>query len=282
MSQLEIINLTDGVIHIDGGAMFGVVPKTMWERAIAPDELNRLPLGLHCLLLRGDDCNVLVDTGVGCRRDDRFASIYGLENTGKLLPALASLGLAPEDITHVINTHLHFDHCGGNTVTDPSGDLVPAFPSARYIVQRGEWEDANAPGERSRASYLADDFRPIADAGLLDLVEGESLILPGLEVIPAPGHTLHHQVVLATTSLGRLLHAGDLIPTSSHLPLPWITGYDLYPVMTLETKRDLLGRQREEDWLLYCQHEPGMPLGKVEWSDTEKGERPMFRPLSLP
>lgn len=279
--SLRLDTVSDGRILLDGGAMFGVVPKVLWEKSNPADERNRIRLGLHCLLIRGKDFLALVDTGVGDKGDESFADVYGLEESGVLRRALAAKGVAPEDVSHVINTHLHFDHCGGNTRLE-GGEAVPAFPKARYVVQRGEWEEACDPGARSRASYLKPDFLPLEAAGRLDLVEGEVEILPGVRLIPTPGHTRHHQSLLIDSDRGPVFHSGDLIPTSSHIRLPWIMSYDLYPVETLETKRRLLCRAREEGWKLYLQHEPGdSPYGELEWAPGRRGEKPVFRPLPL-
>jgi glyoxylase-like metal-dependent hydrolase (beta-lactamase superfamily II) len=279
----RIDSVNDGQLLLDGGAMFGVVPKVLWERKCPADDRNRILLGLHCLIIEGDGFRALVDTGVGDKGDEEFAEIYGLEKSGALLDALAAKGLMPADFTHVINTHLHFDHCGGNTRLNDLGLPQASFPVARYVVQQGEWEEALSPGERSRTSYLEADFLPLKAAELLDLVEGEMEILPGVTLIPTPGHTRHHQSILVQTPEGPVFHPGDLIPTSRHLALPWIMSYDLYPVETLESKRRILDRAHEEAWKFYFQHEPGdSPYGEIEWMATKKGEKPVFRPLPLP
>jgi glyoxylase-like metal-dependent hydrolase (beta-lactamase superfamily II) len=253
----------------------------LWERANPPDASNRILLGMNCLLIEGPGCRILVDTGVGDKEDDVFADMFALERTATLMDELAARGLKPEDITHVVNTHLHFDHCGGNTRLDAGGLAVPAYPRARYIVQRSEWEDALAPDPRSRASYLERNFAPVAEAGQLDLVEGEVEIAPGVRLLPSPGHTRGHQSVLVQTQAGAVFYAADLIPTSSHLPLPWLMSYDLYPIQTVETKRRFLERQREEGWLLFFEHEPERPYGRLVWQPAKQGERPVFEPLPL-
>ncbi|MDP7021047.1 MAG: MBL fold metallo-hydrolase [Candidatus Krumholzibacteria bacterium] len=275
----KIVNLRDGSFRLDGGAMFGVVPRNLWEKCNPPDDQNRILLGLNCLLVEGDGFLALIDTGNGAKGDDDFRKIYGMENTGKLAEALRAHGRRPEEISHVINTHLHFDHCGGNTILE-GGSVLPAFPQARYIVQKQEWLDACKPSERSRASYLADDFLPLKEAGQLDLVEGEGEVLPGIRLIPTPGHTRGHQSLLVEAEEGPVFYAADLFPTSSHLPLPWIMSYDLYPLETLETKRQILIRARDEGWLFFFEHEADEnALGKIEWVKTKKGEKPVFRPL---
>ncbi len=278
--SLRIGSINDGQLFLDGGAMFGVIPKVLWERKNPADARNRIELGLHCMLIEGEGIRAIVDTGVGEKGGEEFADIYGLEASGQLRRTLAHRGIRPEDISHVINTHLHFDHCGGNTTLNNKGEAVPAFPSARYIAQKGEWEEALSPGDRSLASYMGHDFLPIEAAGQLDLVEGEVEVLPGITLIPTPGHTRHHQSILVETDEGPVFHPGDLIPTSSHLSLPWVMSYDLHPVETVETKRVILARARKEGWKFYFQHEPGEhPYGEMEWVATKKGEKPVFRPL---
>jgi glyoxylase-like metal-dependent hydrolase (beta-lactamase superfamily II) len=282
MSAIEIHSLSDGRFLLDGGAMFGVVPRVLWERQHAADELNRILLGLNCLLLQGAGFTALIDTGVGDKEDARFAERFGLMRQATLFDALAAAGLEPGDITHVINTHLHFDHCGGNTRRDESGQVRPSFPNARYIVQRGEWQDACQPHERSRASYFSRNFLPVQESGQLDLVEGEMEILPGIHLLPTPGHTAHHMSLLIDLGPRRLFHPADLMPIHSHLPLPYIMSYDLYPMETLATKRRILARLREENWLIYFPHEAGADhCGEVAWVPTKKGEQPVFRPLPL-
>ncbi len=282
MPELRTRNISDGRFRLDGGAMFGVVPKVLWEKNDPADAENRILLGLNCLLVDGPGFRLLVDTGVGNKEGDAFADMFALERERDLFDELADAGVAPDSVTHVVNTHLHFDHCGGNTRLDAQGVAVPAFPAARHIVQRGEWEDALRPHERSRSSYLARNFLPIEEAGLLDLVEGQVEILPGITLLPTPGHTAHHQSLLLELPGGRrLFHAADLIPTSSHLALPWIMSYDLEPLRTLETKRAIMARARDEDWLWFFEHERARPFGELEWIPTKKGEKPVFRPLPM-
>ncbi|MCP4548260.1 MAG: MBL fold metallo-hydrolase [bacterium] len=282
MSAVKLTNLNDGQFRLDGGAMFGVVPRVLWAKNDPPDEWNRILLGLHCLLVEGPDFKVLIDTGVGNKEGDKFADMFALTRTADLFDGLAAHGLEPEAITHVINTHLHFDHAGGNTRLNAAGEPVPSFPNARYIVQRGEWEDAVNPNEVTRASYLQRNLLPTLEAGQLDLVEGECEVLPGITVLPAPGHTPHHQCVLIDLGERKVWHTGDLIPTSNHLPLPWIMAYDLFPLDTLAAKRRLLERQRAENWLVYFEHErTAQPFGELEWVEHKKKERPVFRPLPI-
>jgi glyoxylase-like metal-dependent hydrolase (beta-lactamase superfamily II) len=267
VGAVTIHALEAGLQRLDGGAMFGVVPKPLWERRIPADDRNRIPLALRCLLIEAPDALVLVDTGVGNKEDDRFHEIYGIENRGeptRLEDAIAAAGHRVEDINIVISTHLHFDHAGGNTLRDPDGHVRPAFPGARYVVQRGELEFASMPNERVRASYMAANYEPIASAGLWDLVDGEVEIVPGVRVMRTPGHTPYHQSVLVRSEGQAACFLSDLIPTAAHLPLPWIMGYDLEPLITLESKRILLERAAREDWLLVFEHDPSIPWGRLD------------------
>jgi glyoxylase-like metal-dependent hydrolase (beta-lactamase superfamily II) len=244
--------------------MFGVVPKPLWERRIPPDGKNRIPLALRCLLVEHDDGLVLVDTGIGDKDDAKFQEIYGVESRAadgrlRLVAALAELGHEPTDIRWVVNTHLHFDHAGGNTSRAPSGELVPTFPRARYVVQRGELEFARHTNERTAGSYVAQNFAGID----FQLVEGEVELLPGIRCLPTPGHVPFHQSVLIESGGERAGFLADLVPTSAHLPLPWIMGYDLEPLVTLETRRRLYQRAEAEAWRLCFEHDPAVASGRL-------------------
>ncbi|MGI9189575.1 MAG: MBL fold metallo-hydrolase [Longimicrobiaceae bacterium] len=268
--------LETGVQRLDGGAMFGVVPKPLWERRIPADERNRIPLALRCLLVEAPDALVLIETGLGNKENDKFMEIYGVDNAptagsgfpDRLHEAIAAAGFAADDVDRVIDTHLHFDHAGGNTFRDEEGEVRLAFPRARYTVQRGEWEYAHWKNERIQASYLPHNFDPVEEAGRWDLVEGEAEILPGISVFPSPGHTPHHQSVLLRSEGETACFIGDLIPTMAHLPLPWIMGYDVEPLVTLASKRDFLRRAVDGDWLLVSVHDPDTP-----WGDAVQGEK---------
>lgn len=271
LGAIRLHALEAGIQRLDGGAMFGVVPRPLWEKRIPPDDRHRIPLALRCLLIEAPDALVLVDTGVGNKEDARFRDIYGIENAGdptRLEDAIRAAGHAPDDVDVVISTHLHFDHAGGNTTLDQEGRIRPAFPRARHVVQRREYEFAGLPNERIRASYIARNYEPVADAGLWHFVDGEAEIVPGVSVIPTPGHTPHHQSVLVRSDGETACFLADLVPTAAHLPLPWIMGYDLEPLVTLETKRMLLERAAEEEWLLVFEHDPATP-----WGSLVPGER---------
>jgi glyoxylase-like metal-dependent hydrolase (beta-lactamase superfamily II) len=261
--------LEAGMQRLDGGAMFGVVPKPLWEKRIPADARNRIPLALRCLLVETAHALVLIDNGVGNKEDAKFRDIYGIENEGsptRLEDALRASGFQPADVDIVIDTHLHFDHAGGNTLreAEDAPDVKLAFPNARYYVQQGEWEYAHRKNERIRASYLPHNFDPVMAAGCLELVRGEQEIVPGITLLPTPGHTPHHQSVLIESEGERAIFLADVMPTSAHLPLVWIMGYDVEPLVTLETKRSLLQRAREEDWLLIFEHDPAVAWGRLD------------------
>ncbi|OLC97428.1 MAG: hypothetical protein AUJ00_01870 [Gemmatimonadetes bacterium 13_1_40CM_3_70_6] len=264
VGRLKCHALEGGRQHLDGGAMFGVVPKPLWERRIPADARNRIPLALRCVLIEHDAGLVLIDTGLGNKEDDKFRDIYGVENAGKSGPtqledALGALGHTPGDVRWVINTHLHFDHAGGNTFRDEAGAVRPSFAAATYVVQKRELEFARHTNERTAASYLRHNFDPIT----FQLIDGETEVLPGIHCLPTPGHVPFHQSVLVESAGERACFLADLVPTSAHLPLPWIMGYDLEPLATLESKRRLYARAEAEGWLLWLEHDPEVIAGRL-------------------
>jgi glyoxylase-like metal-dependent hydrolase (beta-lactamase superfamily II) len=248
--------------------MFGVVPRPLWERRIAPDERHRIPLGMRCLLVEHDAGPILIDTGVGNKEDAKFHGIYGIENAGAegrtaLEDGLRAVGVTPEDIVMVINTHLHFDHAGGNSWRTPGGEVLPTFPRARYVVQAGELAYAERPNERTAASYFPPNWAPVVASGQLTVVSGETEVLPGVVLRPTPGHTPHHQSVVLTSGGETACFLGDVVPTTHHLPLPWIMGYDVEPLVTLESKRQLLAEAEASGWLLVFEHDAAVGFGRV-------------------
>ena len=272
VGRLKCHALEAGRQHLDGGAMFGVVPKPLWERRIPADARNRIPLAMRCLLIEHDDGLVLIDTGLGNKESDKFRDIYGVENAGadgrtKLEDALAELGHRPDDVRWVMNTHLHFDHAGGNTWRDPSGAVLPAFPRARYVIQRRELAFARHTNERTAASYLPHNFEGID----FTLIDGEREVLPGIRIFPTPGHVPHHHSFLVTSGGESACFLADLVPTTAHLPLPWIMGYDLEPLVTLESKRRLYARAADEGWLLVFEHDPSTAAGRLAREDKGFG-----------
>lgn len=262
LGDVKVHVLGDGAFALDGGAMFGVVPRVVWEKTDPPDEKNRVGLALNVALVETRGKRILVDTGMGDKWGEKERRMYRIDRSSTLLDALRAHGLGPEDIDVVINTHLHFDHAGGNTrVVD--GRVVPTFPRARYVVQLGEWEDATHPHERNRASYLESNYVPLAESRQLDTLQGQVELAPGVRVIPVGGHTAYHQMVVVEGGGRTLVVPTDLLPTASHLPLPFVMGYDLFPVGTLEAKRRLLRQAAEEDWAILFYHDPRTTVGRV-------------------
>ena len=249
--------------------MFGVVPKPLWSRRIEPDDRNRIQLGMRCLLIEHDSGPVLIDTGAGNKEDPKFLDIYGIENAGAngrtmLEDGLAQIGVRSDEIPTVINTHLHFDHAGGNTYRDETGKIRPSFPRARYVVKRGEYDFATHTNERTAASYFPHNINPVVASGQFEFVVREKEIVKGVRVVSTPGHTPFHQSVLIESAGERALFLGDLVPTSAHLSLPWIMGYDVEPLVTLETKRRILRQAAEERWLLVFEHDARVAWGEIE------------------
>ena len=269
IGALTVHAVQAGGQKLDGGAMFGVVPKPLWEKRIPADERNRIQLGMRCLLIEHPSGLILIDTGAGNKEDSKFKDIYGLENEGAggltmLEEGLAQIGVRPADIVMVINTHLHFDHAGGNTRAGKGDKVEASFPNATYIVKRGEYDYATHPNERTAASYFERNFTPIEAAGKMEFVTREKEIVKGIRVIPTPGHTPFHQSILIESAGQRAFYLGDLCPTAAHLPLPWIMGYDVEPLVTLETKRRILKQAMDEDWLLIFEHDASNAWGRVE------------------
>ena len=261
--RFTLTPILDGYFRLDGGAMFGVVPKPLWERVAPPDARNRIRMAMRAWLVRGDGRTILIDAGAGGKLDAKAADIYGFDDVPSLDRSLAEAGLAPGDVDLVVASHLHFDHAGGFTSRDADGSVRPRFPRARYVVRRGEWDDARHPHERNRASYFAENYVPLHDAGVLDLVDEDREIVPGVRVRRTGGHTQHHQIVEIDGGAGTALFAADLLPTAAHLPLPYIMGYDLYPMETLAFKRGFLREALERDYLILFEHDPEVAAGRI-------------------
>jgi len=267
--------------------MFGVVPRTLWKTRIEPDERNRIPLAMRCVLVEHEDGLVLIDTALGNKEDAKFLDIYGVENQGlegatQLEDALASAGFLPRDVKWVINTHLHFDHAGGNTTMDPDLEndprrhVRPTFPNATYVVQRGDLEFARRANERTRASYLPRNFEPVAAANRWRLLEGDCGVLPGISVRLTPGHVPYHQAVVLQDRGETAVFVGDLFPTVAHLPLAWIMGYDLEPLRTLESKRALLAEAVAGGWRLIFEHDAKVAMG----TPVQEGKAVVLRDIT--
>lgn len=260
--DFELFSISDGTFRLDGGAMFGVVPKVLWERTNPADERNRILLGLNCLLIKSQVDLILVDTGIGDLYDEKFASMFEIHRPGGgLMGGLAALGYKPADITKVILTHLHFDHSGGNCVRVEKGELGPAFPNATYYFQQGELEYAKHPDPRSRGSYLSQNWEAVAASGQLTLMSGDREIVPGVSVQVTGGHTRDHQIVKIESDGKVACFLADLAPTSSHLKTPYVMGYDLYPNTTMQMKEKVLKQALAENWLLLFEHAPNLKAG---------------------
>lgn len=264
--DIEVLHVNGGIFWLDGGSMFGIVPKTLWEKRVAPDERNRIPLAANSLLVRAHGKNILVETGNGTKWDAKLRGIYGFADGDPYMDSLGKAGVKAEKIDLVINTHLHFDHAGGNTKA-VDGRVLPAFQNAKYVVQKAELEHALHPNERDRASYYAQDFVPITEAGQWQFVDGETEILPGISVVKIPGHNMQVQTIQIRGGGKKLMFVADLIPTRHHLPLAWIIAYDLYPLISLETKRKWLGEFVKDGWIVAFGHDPDIPAGTLHEQD---------------
>jgi glyoxylase-like metal-dependent hydrolase (beta-lactamase superfamily II) len=269
LGDLELISVFDGFFQLDGGAMFGVVPKPLWARQTPSDERNRILMAMRPLVVRGAR-TMLIDAGLGDKDDAKFHDIYGVDRSRNIDHSLAEAGLTRNDIDIVLATHLHFDHAGGFTTRDAGGRVHPAFPRAQYVVRRGEWDDARNANERNRASYLPDNFMPLAEAGVLQLVDDDQTIMPGVKVRRTGGHTMHHQMVVIESGGKTAAFVADLLPTTAHLPEPWIMGYDLYPMETLASKKAFYKEAVEKNMLVFFEHDPAIAAGYIR---EEQGKR---------
>jgi len=270
LGDFELITLSDGFISLDGGAMFGVVPRTLWEKRLPPDDSNRIPLGMRPLIVRSGKATVLIDAGCGDKMDPKLAQIYKLDRRYHLDHSLADAGVSAEDIDIVVASHLHFDHVGGFTKIGKDGAIVPRFPKAKYIAHRAEWEDATHPHERNRASYLQENFVPLKDAGVLTLVDDAAEIIPGVRYRRSGGHTPNHQVVMIESGGRTAVFTADMYPTSVHIPDPWVMGFDLYPVDTLSFKRAFAKEAIQRDYLVFFEHDPSMAAGYLREKDGKR------------
>lgn len=264
--RIEVI--PDSEFRLDGGAMFGVVPRNLWSKACPPDEQNRIRMNMNCLFVEGGSERILIDTGIGDKWSEKHRAMYGIDRRRSLdesLRAIAGLGAA--DISIVINTHLHFDHAGGNTLFDESGKAIPAFPNARYFVSGAEYEHAESPSERDRASYVPENWRPLKESGQLELKDAAYEVVPGLRMETHAGHNRSMQCARLERAGKTLFGFADLVPTRAHVRFAWIMGFDLYPVETLEAKKKLLPQAAREEWTCLFYHDPDEPLGRIVEQD---------------
>jgi len=266
LGDFELIPLSDGTFRLDGGAMFGVVPKPLWERRAPADERNRILMGVRPLLIRAAGMNILVDAGIGDKLPQKARDIYVIDRARHLDHSLAAVGLSAADIDVVIASHLHFDHAGGFTAVTDEG-LRPRFPRARYYVRRGEWEDATHPHERNRASYLGENFLPLRDAGVLQFIDEDGEVLPGISVWRTGGHTTHHHLVRIESQGATAVFPADLLPTTAHLDAAWIMGYDLYPMDTFVYKKAFVREAIEREYVIFFEHDPHVAAGILRERD---------------
>lgn len=268
--RFEVTGLLDGFMHLDGGAMHGTVPKVLWQTRHPSDDRNRIRLGLRGLLVRGPGLTAVVETGLGSHHDSKFGERYGVVQPPTLIESLDVAGVRPVDVDLVINTHLHWDHAGGNVTLDVAGRPVPTFPRAEYVAQRLDWEEATHLHERNRGSYRSEDFQTIAEAGRLRLVDGDVEVVPGIRVEQVGGHTIGMQIVVIGDGPSPVVFLADMAPTAAHLDYPWVMGYDLYPVDTLMSKKRILPRAVAEDWIVAFVHDPEVAFGRVRLGERDR------------
>jgi glyoxylase-like metal-dependent hydrolase (beta-lactamase superfamily II) len=267
LGDLELTPLLDGYFRLDGGAMFGVVPKTLWQKRAPADERNRITMAMRPLLVRGAGPLLIIDAGCGDKMDEKSADIYGFDRRENLDVTMAAAGIRAADVAVVLASHLHFDHAGGFTAREASGTVRPRFPNARYLVNRGEWDDATHPHERNRASYFAENYVPLQHAGVLDLTADNQAVAPGIRVQRTGGHTRCHQIVYLESAGKTAVFAADLLPTTAHVDVPWIMAYDLYPMETLEFKRAFVREAIEREYLIFFEHDPAVAAGYIREKD---------------
>jgi glyoxylase-like metal-dependent hydrolase (beta-lactamase superfamily II) len=276
LGPLELTPLRDALFRLDGGAMFGVVPKPLWERRAPADERNRISLASRPRLVRREGITLIIDAGIGNKMSPKNVDIYAIDRTRNLEHELADLGLSMASIDIALASHLHFDHVGGFTTRREDGAIVPSFPNARYKVRRDEWEDATHPHERNRASYLQEDFVPLQEAGVLDLFDGDVEIIPGVRVRWTGGHARSHQVIYLEGGGQTAVFTADMIPTTAHVDEPWIMGYDLYPMDTLAFKRAFIREAIEREYLIFFEHDPQVAAGYIREKDGKKFVDPVI------
>ncbi len=274
LGDVRILGFRDGFFSLDGGAMFGVVPKVLWSKRYPADGENRITLALNSFLIQAGGRNILVETGVGERLTDKLRALYAVSREESLPQALVREGIRPEEIDIVVNTHLHFDHCGGNMGTAADGTLEPVYPRAAYLIARGEWEDALHPNERDKGSYLQENFLPLERLGRLRLVEGEEEAAPGVRIVPTPGHTRHHQSVKIENEAGTVFLLGDLVPTSAHVRTSYVMSYDLFPLETMRQKKKFFDEGIAGGWIFGFIHDPRHYFGFVDKKDFHYEFRP--------
>lgn len=275
LGDFELTPLLDGYFRLDGGAMFGVVPKTLWQKRAPADDRNRITMAMRPLLVRGPGPLVIIDAGCGDKMDPKSADIYSFDRRENLDVTMARAGVRAEDIGVVLASHLHFDHAGGFTARDAAGVVKPRFPNARYLANQGEWDDATHPHERNRASYFAENYVPLREAGVLDLMQDDQVAAPGIRVRRTGGHSRFHQIIYLESGGKTAVFAADLIPTTAHIDVPWIMAYDLYPMETLQFKRAFVAEAIEREYIVFFEHDPEIAAGYIR----QEGRRLYVEPI---
>ena len=251
--------------RLDGGAMFGIIPKTLWERKMPSDELNRIQMVTRSLLLVSKDKRILIDTGNGDKWQEKFKKIYEIDTKSVSLDSsLAEAGFTPEDITDVFCTHLHFDHIGGNTKIE-DGKVVPSFPNAKYWMSQVNWNVANSPSEKDQGSFMQDDWAVLAENDIINFVDGASQFLPNINIIISNGHTPGMMLPVISDNNNTLVYGADLIPTSAHIPLPWVMAYDVQPTVTIEEKKQFYNDAVDNNWMLFFEHDPNIVACTIQY-----------------
>lgn len=275
LGDFTLTSLTDGKFRLDGGAMFGVVPKPLWERRAPADEKNRIAMTMRPLLVERAGLRILIDAGCGDKMSEKESTIYGMDRAFNLTHSLAEHGLTADDIDIVIASHLHFDHAGGFTMRVGDGPVVPRFPKARYYIRRAEYDDATHPHERNRASYFLENYVPLVDAGVVTFNDEDVEVLPGISVVRTGGHTMHHQLIRIESEGQTAIFTADLMPTTAHVDEPWIMGYDLYPMDTLAFKRTFVQEAIEREYVIFFEHDPQVAAGIIRDDNGRKRVEPI-------
>lgn len=279
IGKYEIKYVQTGFFALDGGAMFGVVPKPLWERTNIPDEKNRITLGGRCLYLQSDSKKILIDTGIGGDWDEKFNKIYRVEESNpNIVNALSAQDINPAEITDVILTHLHFDHTGGSTYYD-GNNFVPTFPNAKYHVQQDHFDWAKNPSEKDRASFVDTRFIPLVEEGILNLLHDQLQFDDEIEFMLINGHTFAQQMIKISDSSETLLYCADLMPTSSHIPVPYVMGYDLQPLVTIKEKKEILPKAVEGNWKIFFEHDPEFAAATIQKTDKGFAVKDKFKEL---
>lgn len=277
IGDYRIYFLHDGEFWLDGGGYFGVIPKVLWSRFVTADEKNRVMLKSNPLLVKTGEHNVLIDPGLGNKYNDKQRRIWKIKNEPSIVESLAEIGMTTDDIDIVVATHLHFDHMGASTKFDDNGEVVPVFRNARHYIQRGEWEDAINPDERTKGTYFLENYVPLMENGIVELIDGNVEIVPGISTEVTGGHTKHHQIIFIKSKGETAVYFGGIVSSVNHIKLAYTMGFDLYPVEVMQRRRELYPRAIEENWLVCLEHDPDYPAIYIEYD----GKDYTYKPLPL-